>query len=287
MDIPVSLIIPNFNKEEFLETCLKSVFGQSALPREIVLVDDASTDGSQKVLRRWAGQYPQSLRLHIFPENKGVGYARNWGIRESKQPFLTTLDSDDFFLNTEKLESEWNVMEKAQQSNAIAFSGIQLVDNAGHPLALQPEFPIGEGKLRYRFPGRSVLVPRDFLFPRSLLSESGLFNESLNLFEDFDFKLRLSKQAVFLFSGNQGIGYRQSDRGLSKVSLRKHLAAYRAICRWNFREEDAWMRLKMFWATELGLLRLYRRHFRLSSYQEVSAFETLLKRHHELSATNG
>lgn len=91
----VSVIIPVYNAQAYLEDCLDSIAGQTLKEIEIICVDDGSTDDSPTILERYAARDPRFLILR--QENKGAGAARNHGLRYARGTFLSILDCDDFF----------------------------------------------------------------------------------------------------------------------------------------------------------------------------------------------
>ena len=89
----ISVIVPVFNVEEYLEECLDSIQCQTYSNIEVILVNDGSTDHSQEICERYCKQDPR-FRL-INQENKGLSGARNRGMTESRGEFITFVDSDD------------------------------------------------------------------------------------------------------------------------------------------------------------------------------------------------
>ncbi len=90
----VSIIIPVYNAEAYLEKCLKSILRQSYPALEVLAVDDGSTDGSLAVLEAYARRDP---RLHIIhQENRGVSAARNAALDRAAGEYLTFIDADDY-----------------------------------------------------------------------------------------------------------------------------------------------------------------------------------------------
>lgn len=93
----ISVIIPVYNVEEYLEECLNSVLGlTSLLDAEIIIIDDGSTDGSSEIAARFSNQH-DSIRYHK-QENGGPGKARNVGIRMAEGKYLYFFDSDDIMI---------------------------------------------------------------------------------------------------------------------------------------------------------------------------------------------
>ena len=93
----VSVIMPVYNNEKYLEQCLDSIVNQSLTDIEIICVDDGSEDSSAEILQRYA-EKDRRIRI-IRQENAGAGAARNNGLRHAQGKYLSFLDSDDFFEN--------------------------------------------------------------------------------------------------------------------------------------------------------------------------------------------
>ena len=89
----ISVIVPVYNVEEYLEECLNSIQHQTYTDIEVILVNDGSRDGSKEICERYC---QQDSRFHLInQENKGLSGARNRGMTESKGELITFVDSDD------------------------------------------------------------------------------------------------------------------------------------------------------------------------------------------------
>ena len=93
-DVDISLIIPVYNVESYLERCLSSVENQTFENFEVIIVNDGSTDGSLQIIQKFLNRNV-NFKL-IDQENKGLGEARNVGIKNSCGRYVAFLDSDDF-----------------------------------------------------------------------------------------------------------------------------------------------------------------------------------------------
>lgn len=108
----VSIIIPVYNTEEYLDECLASVMEQDCADWECILVDDGSTDRSPKICDAWADK---DSRFRVFhAENHGVAAARNLGMDMAGGDYLAFVDSDD--IAEPNLVSR--LVSRAEQSNA-------------------------------------------------------------------------------------------------------------------------------------------------------------------------
>ena len=93
MDL-VSVIIPVYNVEDYLDRCVASVVGQTFQNIEVILVDDGSTDKSPEICDCWCAADPRVKVLH--QTNQGVSAARNAGLRAASGVWILQVDSDDY-----------------------------------------------------------------------------------------------------------------------------------------------------------------------------------------------
>jgi glycosyltransferase involved in cell wall biosynthesis len=221
----VALIIPNYNNEKYLEKCLKSVINQSRLPDEVIIVDDCSSDSSRNIIDEYCNQY--SFFRKMYNEiNQGVSITRHKGILASDSEYITTLDADDYYLNTKKIENEVNLINKISKKgkdNIIAYSNITSVNDSGEKLKTEfNNFNSKEGNIYENILLRSMPIPRDFIFPKRIYMDLGGFSD-IPLFEDWDLKIKLAKKCKFYYTNELGVAYRQHSSGLSSQSKSKVL----------------------------------------------------------------
>jgi|SRR5690625_823576 len=91
----VSIIIPVYNTSEYIEHCIKSALNQTYKEIEFIIINDGSTDNSQKILEKIV-KVDARVKLYKFAERRGVGSARNFGIEKATGTFIYFLDSDDY-----------------------------------------------------------------------------------------------------------------------------------------------------------------------------------------------
>lgn len=92
--IKVSIIVPVYNVEKYLKKCLDSLVNQSLKAVEIIVVNDGSTDSSQKIIDLYADKYPNIIAL--TKKNGGLSDARNYGLRYASGEYIGFVDSDDY-----------------------------------------------------------------------------------------------------------------------------------------------------------------------------------------------
>ena len=180
----ISVVIPVYNREILVKRAIDSVLNQSRPADEIIIVNDGSTDKTADVLKEYGSQ----IRV-IHEENNGVSAARNRGIDEAEGYWIALLDSDD----------EW-LPEK------LSVQETWLINNPEYRICQTGEIWIRNGKRvnpmdkHQKFHGdifipslRLCLVsPSAVMFEKSLFLETGGFDESLTVCEDYDLWLRIS-----------------------------------------------------------------------------------------------
>lgn len=97
----VTVILPTWNRAEWLETAIESVLTQTFRDYELIVVDDASTDSTAEIFERYSGK----ISSIIFAENRGVSAARNAAVLKSDSEWIAFLDSDDYW-HPEKLQKQ-------------------------------------------------------------------------------------------------------------------------------------------------------------------------------------
>jgi glycosyltransferase involved in cell wall biosynthesis len=191
----VSVIIPVYNRLEYLDAALQSVLRQTYRPLEVIVVDD----GSSTDVRGHLDRYGDTIRYFRQP-NRGLAAARNSGAGLASGEFLAFLDDDDLFL-PEKLTLQVAVLLENPEV-ALVYSDEYLLDAAGcmTPIPVRkdriPEIPSGD--IALDFFCDSFIGVMTVLLRRSVFQELGGFDELLFCNEDDDlwFRIMLNYHAV-------------------------------------------------------------------------------------------
>jgi len=173
----VSVIIPCYNAAPFLRATIESALGQTKPPREVIVVDDGSTDASVSVARSFGGP----VRV-IRQRNQGPSVARNTGVAASSGHYLMFLDADDLL----KPES----LERLTRAAMTGPRTVSLMDCAF--FRDDPTAPHGEKKSTFdaflpHILSQNLNNPICWLTPRALFDEVGGFVDEARPFEDWDF----------------------------------------------------------------------------------------------------
>ncbi len=233
MNNTISIIIANYNNAEYLGHCFDSILNQTYKNIEVVFIDDVSSDNSIAIAESYKEHFRQ-FQLIKNDKNIGVARTRNKGFESANGYFLTTLDSDDYFYSDKKLEKEINLyFDKLENSKKeiIAFSDIIMISDMGEK-PVSKMLPVKEGKILKHLISRTCLIPRDFLFTKSMLEFAGFYKD-YPLYEDWDLKIRLSKKYEYFYTGIPGIGYRRHGSGLSSAPAKDHIYWLKRIFREN------------------------------------------------------
>jgi glycosyltransferase involved in cell wall biosynthesis len=221
----VSVIIPNYNKEQYIERAVDSVLNQTYRNIEIIIVDDASTDRSRDIIHRLMSSNDNVKGIFI-DSNQGVSKSRNTGIDNAQGKFITTLDSDDIYY-PEKIEKEVFILENNHEVVA-AFSNYRKIGKNEEIIAdiCLPQ----QTDYHYMFHRKGIL-PRDLMYSKNSYLGEIRYLENLNLYEDWAFKLKIARHGALMNTNSYGIGYRQVGDGLSRRSKREHIKTIVQILR--------------------------------------------------------
>lgn len=125
----VSIIIPVYNNEKYIEKCIHSVLNQTFGELEIIAVNDGSTDESGKILKNLERE---DVRIILLEQNnQGVAAARNLGVKRATGKYITFVDGDDY-LKSDYIEKMYDLAEK--ESLDMVISGLTYVDESGKEL---------------------------------------------------------------------------------------------------------------------------------------------------------
>jgi len=183
----VSIIIPVFNAEKFLEECLISAINQTYSDIEIIAVNDGSTDNSSEVLKKF------SNKVKIFSkENGGKSSALNVGIKYTKGEWIKVLDADDVLYPTaiEELMHVANKIENKKQT--ILYGNYEHIDSNGRIIdtVVEEDYnSLSNFDFNVRLLDHQIGNEDTTLIHKSTINEYGFYKEKIP-FEDYEVRLR-------------------------------------------------------------------------------------------------
>lgn len=221
----VSVIIPVYNTDIYLNDCLKSVIKQSYKNLEIIIINDGSTDNSADIIEKYA-KFDMRIKV-ISNTNHGVSYSRNCGINNAKGDYITFVDSDDILSN-----DCISKMMKMTISNDSLFTLCRFKSFAKETYHLSGSIYGANtiGKIKNDFYKLTLLNgllygPVAKLYKMDLIKTFDIrFDETLSNGEDQIFNLDYYKYVKkYCFVDEELYFYRNRDNSLSKTKTQKSL----------------------------------------------------------------
>jgi glycosyltransferase involved in cell wall biosynthesis len=223
----VSVMVTSYNQEDILPKAIDSVLQQTYHNIQVVIADDASTDGSQELIHHYAQTYPNQIKPLFADQNQGIVKNKNRGFRACEGEFITYLDGDDYFF-PEKIERELQVFRDCPQFDVI-YSNFVFVDDAHRPIKTWNDqdadaMPVGtifEAVFCKNFPNKTLY--RNELMKAHVLKAINYYNEQLTAYEDWDSRIRMSKLFGIGYSNYVGTAYVDDSRGLPRTTKHQRL----------------------------------------------------------------
>ena len=222
----VSVIIPLYNAERYIEQCIHSILQQTWQNMEVIIVDDGSKDNSLIIAQKF-----ESEKVKVLSQtNAGASAARNYGLKLAKGNYIQFMDADDL-LSKDKIAAQVTLLEK--NTNHVAVCGTVYFDDGTDPYQSKPgkewyhqgsDDPVDFLLKLYAggdvMPGYGGMIqPNAWLTPRTLIDKAGPWNEFRCPDDDGEFFCRV------ILAGN---GVKYSDEGVNyyrKFTTRHSLSA--------------------------------------------------------------
>ncbi len=223
----VSIIVPIFNSDEFLEETLSSIQNQSYDNIQVLLIDDASTDNSPKIIKKYVNSDPR-FQAFYNDVNGGVSKATNVGLFNANGKYITFHDHDDVMMPN-KISSCVDILEKDTNYDGVISIG-EYVSLNGESLGITNALPDYIISCPYfvRAFERSY-IPTWAMFLRSTLLNELRFDDEIRIGnQDFDFFLKLLyERPCFYYFPKPLIKFRQVPWSLSNLSKKSTVEIYR------------------------------------------------------------
>ena len=186
----VDIIIPSYNRWNFLERAVRSVQNQTFKNWKLWVVDDGSTDKTVSEFNRFFS-FDSRMQIISLKTNRGVSRARNKGIEQGEGEWLAFLDSDDEWL-PEKLEKQMQLSKLNPNTPLIHCNEIWIKDEK--EVAQKKKHKKQGGRIFIPSVQLCCISPSAVLMKRSLLNEVGLFREDFPVCEDYEMWLRVTSR---------------------------------------------------------------------------------------------
>lgn len=239
----ISVVIPTYRHEQYIEETLASVFAQTFRDFEVIVINDGSPDATATRLR----PFVESGRIQYHEQkNAGQSAARNEGLRQARGEFIAFLDDDDTW-PTDKLEWQLNTLRK-NPGAVVAYGYAHLTGN-GQDFR-HPRTAGLSGRVKHELYGGNFIVsPGQVLARADALRTLGGLDEKIRGADDWDLWLRLADLGTFEYEDRCALNYRYHAGNASRSTpymfqtqmqvLRKHLGRTPFSSQWQ-----SWLRCR-------------------------------------------
>lgn len=208
-----SIIVPLFNKENFIENTLRSIFSQSFIDFELLIINDGSTDKSEEKVK----QFSDDRIRYFYKENEGVATTRNFGIAQAKSQYISFIDADDYWYPTFLQEMYQNIHQFPGQK--IFSCAIEIETQKNRIPAQYSILKKSDCQIVNYFESSmktTVICTSAAVFNKSVFEKAGNFEEQLQSGEDTDLWIRIGLLYSVVFSWKILARYVYDKNSLSK-----------------------------------------------------------------------
>ena len=253
----VSVIVPAYNHEQYIVRCLDSILEDEYRPKEIVIINDGSSDGTDEKIQHWIEENGKNISTHYLSrKNRGLTKTLNEMLSLVNGRYIIPLASDDYLAAGGILA---RVKYLQHHNNKLAVFGDCYVVNENNQIVNNSGlFELFHGRRQYLLGGddgvkREIVenwcVPGPVLmFDRKILHEIGVYNENRRV-EDWDFYLRMVSRDLLGFIADKVSYYRihsssSSSAGRARVLLYIDLMKTAFLNAIQFRSSESWLLIR-------------------------------------------
>ncbi len=208
----ISIIITTKNGSPTIERAIKSIQEQTVKDFEIIVISDASTDDTEEKVNNLSKD-DSRIKLISLTENVGPGKARAIGIEKSQGEFIAILDDDDFWISSEKLETQKNFLVENPDHVLVGSDHVRFVDEDGKFLYIF-ESEKNDEEIKRHFLLHNPFVTSSVMFRKDAYLRAGGFSE-LRLAEEYELWLKIGVFGKFANLRNCEVEYTQRVSGLT------------------------------------------------------------------------
>jgi glycosyltransferase involved in cell wall biosynthesis len=231
----VTIICLCHNHARFVLEALNSVAAQTYQQIQLIVVDDASVDGSKVLIQRFIEKHPRALFIS-HDVNVGNCKAFNSGFAHANGEFIIDLAADDILLPA-RVDSGVRKFATYDASFGVEFGDAYNIDEAGRPLGLHsdryPQDSVPQGEIYCELIRRFFVCGTSMMFRKKVLDDMGGYDESL-MYEDFDFWIRSSRSWLYFYNPRPLVKRRFVKGGHHEKQFRRgnpHAWSTLAVCR--------------------------------------------------------
>lgn len=283
----VSVLMPVFNREDFVKQAINSILQQTYKNIELIVCDDCSTDNTRSVIQ---ATHDPRLKLICNERNMGISYTRNRLLKNCNGEFIGLLDSDDLAL-PDRIERQVGYLFKHREVSLVGGACV-VIDKDGRQLKQEIKYETDPEDIRCALLFRNCFVQSTILFKRSILKDF-FYNEGLTHAEDYELWGRLSlryklvnlNSVVGLYrvhsNNNDSLVKEQSIFEINKmlssnlirhyfgiIPTHKELAIHKYMYSPNTYEDPNFIAYSSYWLKKLNQLNKSKQVFKFSIFRK-------------------
>ena len=197
MNNQVDIIIPVYNSQKYINKTIKSVFKQTYKNWKLIIIDDASTDGTIKIVEEICKKVKKKIIILKNNVNRGQAFSRNRGLKLSKSKFVTFLDSDDFW-DKNKLKNQIKFM--LRNNYDFTYTDYKIIKNNQIKKIIVPDF------YNYkRFIHNSSINTCSMIIKKKIIKN--IYFKNLRFSEDYFFKCQILRKGYIGYKCPRSYAY--------------------------------------------------------------------------------
>jgi len=189
-ELLVSVIMPTYNREELVGRSIKSVLDQSYKNFEFIIINDCSTDNTEKIVEDYQKK-DKRIKYLKNKDNLGIVKSLNNGLRIAQGEYIARVDDDDAWIDEKKLEKQIDFLNKHQEYVLIGTGSIAVFESKG--LRIKNSKPEKDEDIRKKMLLNCPFLHPSVVFRKEAIDKIGFYDESLERAEDYDLWMRLGK----------------------------------------------------------------------------------------------
>ncbi len=213
----VSVVMPSYNRVHYIEQAIKSVITQTYKNLELIIIDDASTDTTTSIVAEYIKK-DDRIRYSKNEKNSGISKSRNNGVALAHGEYVAMLDSDDAWIDPQKLEKQMAFFAKqeiASKPLGILGTWIQKMDDTG-TLGEKIAFLTDDTSIRKNILYKNPIAQSSVILKTDIIKKAGGYDETIVTMDDHDLWLRMAQISQIAVLPEYTTGYRIHSGGITK-----------------------------------------------------------------------
>lgn len=216
----VSVTICTYNRANMIIKAIQSALDQTYQNMEIIVVDDASTDNTEELVK--SIQSLKQIKYFKNPKNLNIAGTRNETVKYSSGKYIAILDSDDFWIDQDKIQKQVYFLEQNKDFSLVG-TNAKIIDENDNDMGLIKNY-LTDADIKKNLLIKNQFIHSTVLYKKEKIIENNLFNKKNSPFEDYDLILKIGRKNRLANLDFVTTAYREHSGGESKkLNLKKKL----------------------------------------------------------------